>query len=137
MPCRKNKCDCFAFNEKFCKNYVASIKAEKAGQKELFLKLWRERPHVCFVTGDYLGEEAKADFFFHVLPKGGYPKYKVFDLNLVFTRSDYHHDWHSLGRSQLLEKDPRWQKVFDLYEALKMAYPLRDVQSLQHCFLHT
>lgn len=123
MPCTKKKCSCFSFNEKFCKNYVAMVPEETISQKSFFLKLWNERPHVCFVTGDYLGEEPKADFFFHILPKGAYKEYKLFDKNMIFTRSDYHHDWHSLGRSELLEKDERWQNVFDLYELLKVAYP--------------
>lgn len=123
MICRKGgKCECFDFNKKFCKNWVPDKPKKISGQKELFEEIWNTTPHVCWITGDRLPEPAKADYFFHVLPKGGFPKYKFNPENLILTRSDYHRDWHSKGRSELLKKDPRWQRVFDLYDRLQEEY---------------
>ena len=121
MMCNKKTCTCFPFNRSFCKSWVPDVVASPK-QKPVFEKIWNERAHVCWITGDRLPEPAKADYFFHVLPKGAYPGYKTNEENLILTRSDYHHDWHSKGRSELLEKDSRWQKVFDLYDELKIQY---------------
>lgn len=97
-------------------------KTKSTGQAELFLQLWQERPHVSFVSRKPLGDVPVVDFFFHVLPKGGYKKAMLIPENIIFTTAEEHHEWHSMGREDLLKKNPNWQKVFDLYEQLKIAY---------------
>ena len=60
---------------------------------------------------------------FHVLGKGAFPKFRLDDRNLIFTTAQEHEDWHGNNtREDLLKKDAGWQKVFDLYDQLKLEY---------------
>ena len=52
-------------------------------QKDLFDKIWTERPHYSEFSGEELGEEAKSFFFAHVLAKGAYPNFKCYEQNIV------------------------------------------------------
>jgi hypothetical protein len=120
MPCKKSKCECTDFNKRFCKSYTPVKGPEKIGELQWFQGLWIDRPHVCWITGVNL--QFNVAVFFHVLPKGAYPKFARLEKNLIFVHPSLHHDWHSLGKSELLKRDSRWQKVFDLYEELKIEY---------------
>lgn len=92
------------------------------GEKVLFEAIWNSRPRKSFLTGEPLGNDAYAWFFFHILPKGKYPKFRLYDKNIILMTQQQHNDWHSKTRAQLLEKDPRWSKVFDLYDELLEEY---------------
>lgn len=138
--CHAEICHCTDFNRRFCKDFReekpvkdTSLKAKTplrktplktkrkaTGEMELFKALWEKRKHRCFVTGQKL--EFSPSIFFHILGKGAFPGYRLNPSNIIFVNAEYHTDWHTIGREKLLKKDPRWQRVFDLYEMLKIEY---------------
>ncbi len=64
---------------------------------ELFDKIWSERPHYCFETGAYLGEECLTTMMHHCLYKG-IDKYKIYALeewNIVIIHPDVHNLTHA------------------------------------------
>ena len=63
------------------------------GQKELFLKIWGERPHYCVVCNNFLGHEPLAHYFAHLLPKGTYPKFKLNPENIELFCLNCHQDF--------------------------------------------
>ena len=48
-----------------------------AGQKELFLRIWDEREHICTNCGVHLGDEPLAQFFSHIIPKSRGIQYRL------------------------------------------------------------
>lgn len=59
----------------------------------VFLEIWEDRPeHVCYESGDWLGNEPSTLYFHHVLPKekGQYPKYKLCKWNIITLTWDRH-----------------------------------------------
>lgn len=130
MKCQATECFCTDFNRRFCKNYRNDKKPKKkstlqtkrkpTGEMDLFKKLWEERPHVCFVSGDTI--RFSPSVFFHILGKGAFEKYRLNPNNIIFVKPEYHDDWHNMTRAELLQKDCDWQKVFDMYDELKRSY---------------
>lgn len=57
-----------------------------------YLEIWSEREHVCFETGQYLGDEPLTLFFHHVLEKGirRYAKYRHCKWNIVLITWQVH-----------------------------------------------
>ena len=55
-----------------------------------FLHIWRKRPHVSEVSGDYLGKEPLSVFFHHILPKEKYPEAKLDEDNIILLTLDEH-----------------------------------------------
>ena len=134
MKCQAEECFCTDFNRTFCKNYREDAKPKSKGLKrtdfkkkykptgemDLFKHLWEARKHRCYVTGREL--EFSPSICFHILGKGAYPKYRLNPDNIIFVSREYHDDWHSMTKPELLKKDCDWQKVFDLYDNLKERY---------------
>ena len=87
---------------------------------ELFFELWREREHYSFVSGVFLGHEARAHFFSHVLPRSTYPEAALDPENIVFMTFDEHQLYEF--NSHKVKENPEWKKVFDLRDALKEKY---------------
>jgi len=98
-----------------------SNRKKPTGELVFFKALWAFRKHVSFVSGKEI-KKFDVNCMSHVLSKGAYPSYRLYDKNLIFLTKEEHHAWHQLGREQLLAQDPNWQKVFDLYEGLKAKY---------------
>ena len=92
------------------------------GEMGIFLAIWNERPHVSEVSGELLGNVLKPIYFSHLLNKGYYSRYRLNPENIMLKTAQEHHDWHSCSRTDLVKKDPRWQKVIDKYEILKEQY---------------
>lgn len=103
-------------------NKTKPPKRKNTGEKELFLQIWEERPHVSEISGKSLGNEPKAIYFFHILGKGAYPAYKLNPDNIILTTEQEHIDWHSMGKDDLIQKEPKFKKVFEKYETLKSRY---------------
>lgn len=87
---------------------------------EFFWNIWREREHYSFVSGVFLGHEARAHFFSHVLPRSTYPEAALDPENIVFMTLQEHnlYEFHS----HKVKEKPEWKKVFDLRESLKFKY---------------
>lgn len=132
MPkcCSKEGCRYNVFSKNYCKyhQYLKKDKPKKmtthktTGELAFFSALWDIRPRKCFITKKPLGDEFNLMYFFHILPKGSYPKFRLYDKNIIFVCAEYHHDWHNIAKSDLLIKDERWQLIFDMYENLKIEY---------------
>lgn len=85
-------------------------------QWEFFLKIWTERPHYCFESGQFLGYEPLSTMFHHILPKGQnkYKKYALEEWNIVLLDPNI----HSLVETNI-SKCP---KVKEYTEKLKKIY---------------
>lgn len=55
-----------------------------------YLKIWSKREHVCYETGEYLGEIPNTCFFHHVLAKELYPEYRHCEWNIVLLKQSIH-----------------------------------------------
>ncbi len=97
-------------------------KPKTTGEGVFLESIWNTRPHVSWISGKSLGDEYNVMCLFHILGKGAFPGFRLYDKNLILTTPQEHHDWHNMTRDKLLEKDPRWQNVFDLYEELQQEY---------------
>ena len=111
---------------------AAGKSIQKAGQAAMFDTIWATRKNadgkrVSAISGDELKEFRKTNGtrgsmwysqFFHILPKGTYPAYKLDDRNLILTTVDEHNMWHQ-NRDQC-RKDPAWDWVFELYQELQL-----------------
>lgn len=60
-------------------------KRKATGEKDLFLEIWNERPHICSNKNcqKYLGEEPLAYYFAHIKSKGAYPELRLEKSNLA------------------------------------------------------
>ena len=50
---------------------------------QMFLEIWKERPHYCESCGKWLGNESKTFNFDHLLEKSKYPEHE-FDVDNIF-----------------------------------------------------
>ena len=104
--------------------YVYKRKA--TGERTLFEAIWATRAHVSFLDGKPLGDDAYAWYFAHVLrkAKGHYPKFKLYDKNIILLTRSQHDlfDQNVRNPELLIAKDSRWQKVFDLRDQLLEEY---------------
>ncbi len=103
------------------KKYVYKRKA--TGEWAFFQSQFAVSNKRSFISDIPLIGELQPIWCFHVLGKGAFVKFRLYDKNLVFTTAEEHIDWHSnMTRAMLLKKDSRWQKIFDLYDKLKIEY---------------
>jgi len=63
---------------------------EKSSMRELFLKIWKVRPHRSEVSGDNLGREPLSVFFHHILPKEKYKDAALDEENIILLTLDEH-----------------------------------------------
>jgi hypothetical protein len=106
---------------------------EATGEKVLFTALINTRKHVSFISGLPISNIDHNNCV-HVLAKGKnkYPKFKLYDKNIVFlTREEHHlydngtHDQRKdYTASQFLRNNiiVDWKKLFDLRDELKKEY---------------
>lgn len=96
---------------------------EPTGELALFNAIWNSRPRVSFLSGKAI-REFSVNNFAHVLRKApsSYPKFKLYDKNIILLTPQEHMDFDNQAPSDLLRKDPRWEKVFTLKEVLKAQY---------------
>jgi len=82
------------------------------GEAVMFQAIWNTRPHVSFLTGEKLGNDAYPWMFAHVLPKKKYPEFRLKYENIVLLTWEQHDRWDKAPRYSLTE--PFWQKMFEL-----------------------
>jgi len=92
--------------------------ASNPGWWFIALEIWDERSRVCEVCGVSLGDEPRPEFFSHLLPRGGYRKYKLFKPNIVLKCDTCHHTWHHEGPNKL-RFFSKWEPVCELYYTLQ------------------
>lgn len=88
------------------------------GEREINLEIWNERPHVCFITNEPLGNHPDPSFFMHVLSKGAYPGFRLYKKNIVLATKDVHNQYDS----GTIKNDERFSSLLKLKEELKEEY---------------
>jgi hypothetical protein len=101
---------------------ISSIKAKNVHndghnqQKDMFLDIWKKRPHYSEVSGKFLGDEPKSTYFHHVLPKSKYPEFSFDQDNIILL---------TFAEHQMVETDIyKYDEVNRRRETLKTKYNL-------------
>jgi hypothetical protein len=85
-------------------------------QREMFLDIWKKRPHKSEVSGAYLGSEPMSTYFHHILPKEKYPDACLDEENIILLTLEEHSN---------VENDMyRYEEVNKRREQLKIKYNL-------------
>ena len=73
------------------KNYSNKlIIEEKSSMREMFLRIWKQRPHKSEISGERLGTEPLSIFFHHILPKEKYKEAMLDEENIILLTLDEH-----------------------------------------------
>ena len=91
------------------------------GELLLFQTIWNTRPRVCFISGVRL-KLFTVNSFAHILPKGNYKHYKLYDRNIVLMTPENHHAQHNRAKSDLIKENERWKDFFLTQDALREEY---------------
>jgi hypothetical protein len=59
-------------------------------QREMFLDIWKKKPHKSEVSGVYLGKEPMSTYFHHILPKEKYPEACLDENNIILLTLEEH-----------------------------------------------
>ena len=59
-------------------------------QREMFLGIWKKKPHKSEVSGTYLGSEAMSTYFHHILAKEKYPEACLDEENIILLTLEEH-----------------------------------------------
>jgi hypothetical protein len=59
-------------------------------QRDMFLNIWKKRPHRSEISGVYLGSEPMSTYFHHILPKSKYPEACFDEENIILLSLDEH-----------------------------------------------
>lgn len=95
-------------------------KKKVTGERELHLQIWATRKHVSYFSGDKLGDEPEPHFFGHVLPKSTYPKFRLYEKNVVLMTFDEHFMQTNMGKDKWSDQFKKeWET---LEEDLKSEY---------------
>ena len=85
-------------------------------QRDMFLSIWKKRPHKSEVSGEYLGSEPMSTYFHHILPKEKYPEACLDEDNIVIL---------SLLEHSNVENDMyRYEEVNKRRDSLKNKYSI-------------
>lgn len=63
---------------------------EKSSMREMFLRVWKQRPHKSEISGERLGTEPLSIFFHHILPKEKYKDAMLDEENIILLTLDEH-----------------------------------------------
>ena len=75
---------------------ISNIKTKKdvndghIQQREMFLDIWKKKPHKSEVSGIYLGKEPMSTYFHHILPKEKYPEACLDEENIILLTLEEH-----------------------------------------------
>ena len=58
--------------------------------REMFLGIWKRKPHRSEISGTYLGKEAMSTYFHHILPKEKYPEACLDEENIILLTLEEH-----------------------------------------------
>jgi hypothetical protein len=89
---------------------------EKSSMREMFIRIWKQRPHKSEISGEGLGKEPLSIFFHHILPKEKYKEATLDEENIILLTLDEHTN---------VENDIyRYEEVNKRREYLKTKYNL-------------
>lgn len=101
---------------------------ESKGELALFMSIWATRPHRCQISGEPI-KNFDIRCFSHVLSKGAFPNFRLYDKNIVLKSPEMHEEYTIKAESDLL-KDSRWKWFFDLKKELIAEYYSQDDNGL-------
>ena len=58
--------------------------------REMFLDIWKKKPHKSEISGTYLGKEPMSTYFHHILPKEKYPEACLDEENIILLTLEEH-----------------------------------------------
>jgi hypothetical protein len=105
-------------------------KKKESGELKLFVKIWKTRERVSFLTGKRLTNEIGTSFWFnlfaHLIPKGKYGNFRLREDNIILLTPNEHYllDFGTEDQRNryALENGCNWDKVYCLQEDLKKEY---------------
>jgi hypothetical protein len=101
------------------KSFQSYSKHKPSGELALFKTLLEVRGAKSQISGEKLvGFDIR--WFSHILSKGAYPSFKLFDKNIVLKTPREHELWET--QRHKLKNLPEWQWVFNLEQELKELY---------------
>ena len=129
-PLIKGLCQYHYWKERYkLKGKPRKITPKQTGELSFFEKIFRQREKVCFVTGlplepkeFYVRTNTFHHLFHHVLGKGPYPSFRLYEKNIIMILPEVHHNIETKALSDLVKIHPGYQKVIDLKETLKSEY---------------
>ena len=127
--CKECGKECYLFSKGRCKACASKsygkpkTKVKNTGQIELFDRIFLERGGVCQISGEQLKPKGHPDYHFqfaHVLGKGAYPKFKLYEKNIVLMTKQNH--LRQTAQEKRLRDNPDWQWYWKLFDELKKEY---------------
>lgn len=100
---------------------VVKKKVEVDLDREVFLEIWKERPHISEVSGLPLGDFFSSIYCSHILTKGAYGRMRRVKENIKLVTPEEHQEWE-FGDREKLREDQKWEWVFKKEEELKQRY---------------
>jgi len=101
---------------------VKKVLFKPSGELLLFQTIWSVRKHECAVCGENL-----KDFdiwnYSHILSKAAFPRFRLYDKNIVLKCRKHHQEWETKANSDLA-KDPMWLSIIQLHQELIKEYYL-------------
>jgi len=95
---------------------IDECKKELSEMHEMFMQIWKKKPHKSEISGTYLGSEALSTYFHHILPKSKYPEACLDEENIILLTWEEHDQ---------VEMDPtRYEEVNKRREQLKQKYEI-------------
>ena len=107
--------------KKLAKTKIKQKFSKPTGELALFQAIWDNRPNFCAVCNEPLGE-FNISYFSHILPKGAFPKFRLYDKNIMLKCEYHHHIWGTKAKSDLLNYHSNFQMAIDLAEELLIEY---------------
>jgi hypothetical protein len=102
---------------------------KRTGEFNFFEAIFDQRKKVCFVTGlplrskeFYIQTNTFHFLFHHVLGKGAYPAFRLYEKNIIMVLPEVHDNIETKALSDLVKIHIGYQKVIDLKETLKSEY---------------
>ena len=73
---------------------IKVYRKKPTGEREMFLEIWDERPHICTnpKCKKPLDENPKVHYFAHIKPKGKYPELRLVKSNVRLLCMECHHE---------------------------------------------
>jgi hypothetical protein len=101
-------------NYKAMEVLVKEISNLKTQMREMFLTIWKKKPHRSEVSNTYLGSEPMSTYFHHILPKEKYPEACLDEENIILLTLEEHSN---------VENDMyKYEEVNDRRNHLKLKY---------------
>ena len=103
------------------KDKVKKPVVKATGELALFQTIWATRPHKCSVCDANI-PEFDTWVFSHVLSKGAFPRFRLYDKNIVIKCRDHHRQYETTSNKDLAKIGGNWLPIIDLHDSLVQEY---------------